>query len=123
MAEIEKQVIAYQPMSQKNEIAVLLDGDWAIKVDRVWGKKKVERYMLKTLDQGQPRWFECSETLFREIKETLDSFGEIDFNALGKANLIINREGDKYKVSVRYEEMPKRKLKNRIRGWFGKRSV
>ena len=124
MAEIEQQVIAwYRPANPTNIITVLLGDDWAVKVERIWKDRKVERYAMNILDHNdnEPKRFECGPMLYEQIKAALEP---VRTGRADKATIIITKDGDgrwaRYNVAAVLDP-PKVRLRKKIRGWFKKK--
>lgn len=122
MAEIEQQVIAwYRPANPTNIITVLLGDNWAVKVERIWKDRKMERYVMNILDDNEPKRFECGPMLYEQIKAALEP---VRTNRADKATIIITKED--YGLWTRYNvtavtDPPKIKLRKKIRSWFKKK--
>jgi hypothetical protein len=123
MTEIEQGIIAwYRPANPTNIITILLGDDWAVKVERVWKDRKVERFAMNIIDHSdnESKRFECGPMLYEQIKTALEPCrtGRAD-----KATIIITKDGSglraRYNVAA-VVDPPKVRLKRKLRNWFRK---
>lgn len=113
MAEIEQQVIAYCNLKEPlSKITIVFGDNWAYKIERIWGKKKVDRYLLNIMDNGEAKTLECSPSLYEEIVKNTETVRKRNLYGV---DLIIKKDLQGYNV-----EVVKKGFINRIRNWFKK---
>lgn len=124
MVHIEKQTIAYyRPANPMNVITILYDGkNWVEKIERIWKDKKVERYSINIIDDGEKKVFECGLKLYEQIKGVCEL--ENEKNDRKEIKITIRKDSvgpySKYDV-VTVAEPSKVRLKRKLRSWFKKK--
>lgn len=124
MVDIQKQALSVLPIKQESNINIIYGKDWYMPIKKLWGKKKVNRYIFIISNEDKNKLFECNVKLaakiIGEVNRTIDN--AVDNSKIKKINIDIKKLKSSYKVNVTNTNIPKisnfSKFINKIKRFF-----